>query len=74
MVAADKFDGAVSDVFVRVLGADVVIVFYLQTVFLPTPGLADHVKKCQMTVRAIRKLYFVHIVVLLSLTVKFQEK
>ena len=61
MVAADKFDGAVSDVFVRVLGADVVIVFYLQTVLFPTAGLANHVKECQMTVRAIRKMNFVHL-------------
>jgi hypothetical protein len=74
VVAADKFDGAVGDVFVSVLGADVGVVFYLQTVFIPTAGLADHMKKCQMTLRAIRELYFVHtLALLMSLTVGFQE-
>jgi hypothetical protein len=49
MIAADKFDRAVSDVLMRVLGADEFVVFDFEAVFLPTAGLSDHVEKRQMT-------------------------
>ncbi len=60
MIAADEFDRAVGDVLVRILRSDLVVVIHVKAVLRPGTRVVHDVKKRQMAVRAIGKVYFVH--------------
>src|SRR5262245_39196507 len=64
MIAADEFHTAVRDVVVSIFRTDEVVVLHFQSVFLPAAGFSDNMKKWQVTFRAIRKMYFIHVEIL----------
>ena len=60
MIAADELDRAVGDVLVRILRSNFVVVIHVKAVLRPGTRVVNDVKKRQMAVRTIGKVYFVH--------------
>jgi hypothetical protein len=50
MVSAHELDASVGDIFMRVVGADEIVVLDFEPVLLPRAGLRNHVQKRQVAI------------------------